>query len=140
MLTEQTTVISVGVVRNTAGQVLVIRRQLPELGKGEASLCWAFPGGKVRKEEKAEQAVEREVLEETGYAVQTLRQLNLRLHPEFTRIIRYFLCALVQEKPQQEPQEPDEIAEIRWVSPTELKQLFTSNLDGRVARELGLSL
>jgi len=140
MLAEQTTVISVGVVRNAAGQVLIIRRQLPESGKGEATLCWAFPGGKVRKEEKAEQAVEREILEETGYAVQALRQLNLRLHPEFTRIIRYFLCALVQEQPQQEPQEPEEIAEIRWVNPAELRQLFTSNLDERVSKELGLSL
>jgi 8-oxo-dGTP diphosphatase len=39
-------------------------------GTGEDAACWSMPGGGVEFEESAEDAVAREVLEETGYRVE----------------------------------------------------------------------
>ena len=52
------------VVHDTHGRLLLIRRgHEPSKGK------WSLPGGRVEPGETAAQAVEREVLEETGLAV-----------------------------------------------------------------------
>ncbi len=52
------------VVHDAAGRLLLIRR-----GHEPHAGSWSLPGGRVEAEETAEQAVRREVLEETGLAV-----------------------------------------------------------------------
>lgn len=133
----QTTVfINVGIVKNSNGEVLIVKRKEKETGQGDAVLTWVFPGGKQKEGESREEAVEREILEETGHRVKVLRQISLRLHPQFNRIICYFLCDLLEGNQSQEPQEPYEIEEIKWVQPEELRDYFTTNLDPVVAKEL----
>ena len=52
------------VVHDAAGRLLLVRRgRDPHRGR------WSLPGGRVEAGESPEQAVEREVLEETGLAV-----------------------------------------------------------------------
>ena len=52
------------VVHDAAGRLLLVRRgHDPQRGR------WSLPGGRVEAGESPEQAVEREVLEETGLAV-----------------------------------------------------------------------
>jgi mutator protein MutT len=130
--------INLGVVRNEAGEILMVRRLNPEKGKNESTLGWAFPGGKQRFKESREQCVKREVLDETGYDIVPTRQLSLRMHPQFPVMIVYHLCELASQKPVAEPKEPHEIAEVKWVKSGEVKNLITSDLDPNVSRELGL--
>lgn len=53
-----------GIVRDTAGQLLLVRRA-NEPGRGR----WSLPGGRVEAGESDADAVAREMLEETGLSV-----------------------------------------------------------------------
>ncbi|MEK7673987.1 MAG: NUDIX hydrolase [Patescibacteria group bacterium] len=135
MIEEYKNFVNLGIVRNKNGEVLIIKRKVIEKGSDGARLTWAFPGGK-QKNENREECVEREILSETGYKVKVSRQISLRVHPQFTKILCYFLCELINENKIQEPEEPDEIEEAKWVKPEDLKNYFTTNLDPNVAKEL----
>ena len=128
--------INLGVVINGKNEVLMIRRKQKETGKNGAVLEWAFPGGKQRYTETREQCVQREVLDETGYDIESVRQISLRIHPEILVFIVYHLCRLKSEKPIAKPKEPHEVAEIKWVKKQEIKNLITTNLDEQVSKEL----
>lgn len=128
--------LDLGVVLNKKGEVLMIRRRKEEQGGNGAVLKWAFPAGKQRFNESREECVKREVLVETGYDIIPIKQISLRLHPQFSVMIVYHLCHLASEGPVARPNEPHEIAEIKWVRPEEIKTLITTDLDPKVAREL----
>jgi len=130
--------INLGIIVNNKDKVLMIRRKQKEVGGNGAVLEWAFPGGKQRFGETREQCVEREVLDETGYSIESTKQISLRVHPEILVLIVYHLCRLKTEKPVAEPKEPDEVAEIKWVKKQNIKNLITTNLDEKVSKELNL--
>jgi len=135
---EESNFINVGIVPREEEEVLVIRRVNKEVRQGGGVLEWAFPGGKQRVGETREECVKREILAETGYDVEPMKQISLRLHPQTSVIIAYYLCRLVSAKPVAAPQEPHEIAEIAWVERTKLAELFTSDIDLKVKQELGI--
>jgi len=136
--TEAEDFINLGVVVNKQNQVLMIRRVKKEKGRNGSILHWAFPGGKQRLNETREECVEREILDETGYDVNSTKQISLRMHPQFFVIVVYHLCRLVSPEPIAKPNEPHEIAEIKWIKRKEIKNLITTALDPNVAKELGL--
>jgi ADP-ribose pyrophosphatase YjhB (NUDIX family) len=131
--------INLGVVLNNKGEVLVIRRVKKEEGEGGSTLEWAFPGGRQRYEEKREDCVKREVCDETGYDVEPIKEISLRVHPQILIMIAYYLCKLKSPDQICEPKEPHEVAEIKWVKKEELQKLFTTDLDPKVAKELGIA-
>ncbi|MEK7635723.1 MAG: NUDIX hydrolase [Patescibacteria group bacterium] len=131
--------INLGVVLNNKREVLMIKRAKKEEGKEGAVLEWAFPGGKQKYEESREDCVKREILAETGYDIKPIRQISLRIHPQFLITIVYHLCQLNLPKPATEPSEPHEVAEIKWVKPEKIKELITTDLDPLVAKELGIN-
>ncbi len=131
-------VVNLGVVINNKGEVLIIKRKIPEKGKTGKILTWAFPGGRQDKDETREQAVEREVLLETGYKVKAVKQINLRIHPDTGVLLIYHLCELLEENQIQQPEENHEIEEIKWVKPEELKNYFTTDIDPQVKKLLGI--
>lgn len=57
------------IVQDSRGRVLLVRRLHPPPG-------WALPGGFVEPDETLEQAVARELLEETGLSLTDARQLH----------------------------------------------------------------
>ncbi len=130
--------INVGIVKNSAGKVLLIKHAKKEKGEGKSILSWVFPGGTQRLNETREECVARKVLAETGYKVKSIKEISFKRHPQFPVFIVYHLCRLTSPKPIVKAKEPHEIAEIRWVKPKEIKKLFTSNFDSSVRNELGL--
>lgn len=130
--------LNLGVVVNDKGEVLMIRRAKQEVGRDGSVLTWAFPAGKQRLKETRSECVKREVLAETGYDVYSIKEISLRYHPQFPVAIVYHLCKLASPKPVARPKESWEIAEIRWVKPQEIKKLITTDLNPKVARELGI--
>jgi len=135
---ESKTFINLGVVLNNKEEVLVIRRVKLETGNDSSVLQWAFPGGKQQLKETREECVKREVLAETGYDIEPIKQISIRVHPQFPVTIVYHLCSLKTSEPAAKPNEPHEIAEIKWVKPKKLKELFTTDIDLKVANELGI--
>lgn len=105
-------------VHDDAGRLLVVRRaREPAAGR------WSVPGGRVEPGESDEQAVSREVLEETGlHVVVGLRVGTVqRAGPNgVTYDIRDYACGLSVTTA---PVAGDDAAEVRWVSRHELKGL-----------------
>ncbi len=128
--------INEGIVCNKKGEVLVVRRAKEEIGEGGAVLRWAFPGGSQRLDESRTECVKRHILRRTGYDVKVIKQISLRVHPQFLVLIAYHLCELAAPEPVAPPAEPGEVAEIKWVSVKEIYDLFTTDLDSDVRRAL----
>lgn len=101
-------------------------------------MTWTFPSGTVEINEKPEDTVVRETLDETGYKTRVIQLINKKDHPQFPVHVYYWACELIDDK-QYEPKEPDEIAEVRWVNPNEIPSLFTTNLDSKTAIYLGIN-
>jgi mutator protein MutT len=135
---EEKSIVNLGVVLNKKGEVLIIKRRKIEKTKSSQQLVWAFPGGKQEKGETREERVIKEVLLETGYKVKPIKQIHLRVHPDTYVLIVYHLCELENEEPVAEIQEKDEVEEVRWVKPEELKNYFTTDIDPEVKKVLGI--
>lgn len=98
------------------GRVLLIRRRNPPEG-------WALPGGFVDYGESAEAAAARELKEETGLEVLTLRLLNVYSapgrDPRFHTLTVVYLAEATGEIIA-----GDDAAEVRWFALTALPDLI----------------
>lgn len=105
------------VIKDDAGLMLLILRG-HEPGKG----LWSIPGGRVEPGETGEEAVVREVREETGLEVtcgQLLGCVERPGHGGDVIVITDYLAVVVSG----ELAAGDDAAEARWVTPDELVAL-----------------
>lgn len=84
---------------------------------------WEFPGGKLRLGESAQEALQREAMEELGIEVevkQVFPQLDYDYRRPDGKLFRLhgFLCNIGAG-----PLKIDEHTEIRWVTPEEMKKM-----------------
>jgi 8-oxo-dGTP diphosphatase len=119
------------------GLVLAARR-----GAGSSmALKWEFPGGKIREGESPEECLRRELREELSVRVGVGESLDPRVfdYPAFRITLYPFVCRIESGEVR-----PCEHAEVRWVSPAELRGLdwaaadvavVESYLDKPTARE-----
>lgn len=116
-----------GIVFRPGPRVLVIQRGKPPLAG-----TWTFPGGKVRGGESIAQAIEREVLEETGLRVLAgeLVQIVELVSEGYHYVIHDHLCTLVD--PDEEPRPSGDVTDVRFVTPNELAELGTTDETRRV--------
>ena len=107
-------VIGVGVVLNTAGEVLIDQR----LEEGLLGGMWEFPGGKQEEGETIETCIARELKEELGIAVTIRDELITVDHAYSHKKLRFVvhLCDWVSGTPQ-----PLASQQVRWVRPDDLK-------------------
>jgi 8-oxo-dGTP diphosphatase len=113
------------VIKDTAGRLLLIKR-----GHEPGAGLWSLPGGRIEPGETDQQAVAREVMEETGLTVQSRRLLGaVELPgPGGTVIdVRDYLAEVTGG----ELAAGDDAADARWVAAAELDGLpLTSGLAG----------
>jgi ADP-ribose pyrophosphatase YjhB (NUDIX family) len=105
------------VINDGAGRLLLILRG-HEPGKG----LWSIPGGRIEPGETDEQAVVREVREETGLTVSCGRLLGAAELPggEGAVIeVRDYLAALAPDAATAAAEAGDDAAAVRWVSEAE---------------------
>lgn len=88
---------------NQFGEVLLVQ-QMTKRG----AVIWNFPGGGVEMGETFEEAVIREVLEETGFHVKIVKKVYENNHKTT------FLCEIIDSVLQRED-DPD-ILDVQWVS------------------------
>lgn len=112
MGTDPTDIACVGAVAfDGHGRLLLVKRANPP-----AQGLWSIPGGRVEPGESAEDAVVREVLEETGLVVRVLREVGtvFREAPGGGRyVIRDFL---VEPMVDVEPVAGDDAADVRFAA------------------------
>ena len=97
------------------GKILITRR--PD--NVHLAGLWEFPGGKVEPNESMQTALTREIREELGVEIEVLAE-RLRIQHDYpTRSVElhFFEALLVSGDPQ-----PLVVADMRWVSPSDLAQ------------------
>lgn len=115
-----------GVVAHPDGRVLLVRRGRPPR-QGE----WSLPGGKVEPGETLEQAIVREVKEETGLDVRCVRTLVLYVLDPYD--IHEMLCEPLE--PMAEIVASDDAMDARWARLGELESLGVRPDAIRIIRE-----
>ncbi len=110
------------------GKLLLIKRKLPAL-----KVNWAFPGGVTHENETEEEAVVREVKEETGIDVEVKEKLLERKHPDTLVQIVYFSCKPLGNLNPKIGDSKD-IEEVEWVPAKEVLDRFTSDVDPKIQK------
>jgi 8-oxo-dGTP diphosphatase len=115
--------VSAAIVRD--GHVLVVRR-----ARAPAHGLFTLPGGAVEAGETLAEAVIREVREETGLAVEPVALAGYReviMRDAEDRIQRHFvILAFAARWISGEPRLNEELAEARWLRPSGLAALATT--------------
>ena len=124
---KKTVFVFVGLVTDDEGKILLINRKEKELP--EADNRWELPGGKLEFGETIGQAVEREILEETGYRVKALSLIpkpyySLWHYPDFDQhtVIFCLRCKLAEGKAV--AKQDHHVNRLGWFSLDELDSLL----------------
>jgi len=85
---------------------------------------WTFIAGEIDPGESQVDAAVREVKEETGLRVRAgNREIGRRVHPKTGRTMIYLAC-MPTEGTEVFVGDPDELAEVRWLSLREVDELM----------------
>lgn len=106
------------------GRVLVARRPWHKALGG----CWEFPGGKVEFAELPVEALRRELREELGVEIESLRPLPARRYdyPEVAIELIPYVARLAPGSP--EPEAREHVA-LEWMEPWRLGELALAPAD-----------
>ena len=94
---------------------------------------WCFPGGRATYDEDVDKTLKRNVKAKTGYDVKNLGAIFSKTYPEKPDLIGiYFLTQVFEgeEKPG------DNLTELKWVSPNELENYFTTSFHKKLKQYL----
>lgn len=110
------------ILNHKLNKALLIRRRPDDFGGG----TWESAGGKVEEGETLEDALIREVYEETGLKVipEKLLYASLDEHSEQRLIFIVYLCLTDEETITLS----DEHTEIRWVDKTECRSMLRGGI------------
>jgi 8-oxo-dGTP diphosphatase len=101
---------------------------------------WTFIAGEIEPGESPTDAIVREVKEETGLRVRAAdREIGRRVHPKTGRTMIYLACEPIAEL-DVFVGDPDELADVRWVSLPEAENLLPGLYEPvllHLAREIG---
>jgi phosphoglycolate phosphatase-like HAD superfamily hydrolase/8-oxo-dGTP pyrophosphatase MutT (NUDIX family) len=109
-------VVTVGaLIQHSSGRLLMIRTH-------KWGHRWGIPGGKIERGESSEQALRREVMEETGLELGDIRFVLVQDcidSPEFQRPAHFVLLNYFARTEQGDVTLNEEAEEFQWLSPTE---------------------
>lgn len=110
------------IVFDTQSHVLLIQR-----GQAPAEGMWSIPGGKVRHGESLVSACRREVMEETGIAVEPgpLVEVIERITEGFHYVILDY-AAHIADTTRPHPVASSDVKDARWVALSELDDYDTT--------------
>jgi len=120
----------IGIV-NKENQVLIVKRK-----QKEGDLFWQFPGGGVEDGETNEQAIIRELREETGIDSIPIKCLGERIHPSTKKEMSYWSCEYISGDLSISD---DDLDEAIWVPVSKCISYFTTPVFQPILDYLGLS-
>lgn len=123
---------TVGAIIEKDGKILLIKRNV-EPFKG----AWAIPGGHIEKYEKAEDAVRREIKEETKLDIQPaflfyVDEIMPGLEPGFDG---HDVVLVFYANTQEEAKINEESLEFQWLRPEEAVKLKLGFRNGEIVRK-----
>jgi len=107
----------VGGVVTSNGKVLLVRRV-----RGEDIGEWAIPGGFVEQKETIDDAIKREILEETGVKTELRGLIAVRNRIYKNENSAYFIFLLVADSEKITP-EKAEVDKVKFFTPDEISSL-----------------
>jgi A/G-specific adenine glycosylase len=124
--------VAVGVIWKK-GRLLIARRRENQMLGG----LWEFPGGKLQKGETPEQAVTREIKEETGLVVRVGAAYATVNHAysHFKITLTAFRCEWVSGRAH-----PKASEELKWIAPGELSDYPMPRANRRIAASVMVAL
>jgi ADP-ribose pyrophosphatase YjhB (NUDIX family) len=121
--------VSAAIIRD--GRVFIARR-----ARGPALGVWTMPGGVVEASETLTEALVREILEETSMRIDPVALAGHRevvVRDDAGRIQRhYVILCFASHWITGEPVLNEELDECRWIRPSELKELSTTEGLGEI--------
>lgn len=142
MKPQKTIYVFDGVVFDRRGRILIDQR----VGDALESVngLWEVPGGKLEFGETPEQAIVREILEETGCTVQVRKlipytDVGTLEYPDKIQhtVVFYYICELVEDEGQEV--RDHKIGGFKWVKPGELDE-YEFMFGNRDAIEMALKV
>ncbi|MFE5717588.1 NUDIX hydrolase [Streptomyces erythrochromogenes] len=115
------------------GRVLLVRRRA-----AEDPLSWQFAAGKVEPDESCDEAAVRETKEEAGLDMVAFAGLGARFHPITRRQVSYTTCEMIDGTAH--VADADDVAEVAWVTPSEIPRYIPYRLFTPVQRHLEVAL
>lgn len=112
---------AIAIIENQDGEILMVQES-----KDFIEGTWDFPGGGWEDKESVIDCVEREVLEETGYTVNTEELVGLykgASNRNGTETIVFVFTASIDKDIEQKDHLEDDILDARFFKPEELKSL-----------------
>lgn len=109
------------VITDASGRFLLIKR-----ANAPAKGTWSLPGGRVEEGESHEQAVVREVAEETGLDVTVVREVGTLERDSPLGAVYVIHDFLVEPVGDTQPRAGDDAADARWFTAEEIYDLSTS--------------
>lgn len=109
------------IIRNEEGEILLVQNR-----KGD-SFYWGPPGGAVEEGETLEQALHREVREETGYAIRVTGLSSVReafVTDRGHHVLFFTFFAQVTGGSIQISDPDDDIVEVRWADARQANELM----------------
>jgi len=111
-----------GVVYNPETKKILIGKR--ENDPNISELTWCFPGGRLNPGEDLETVLKKRIKEKTGLDIENLGTIFAKTYPEKKEFLSiYYLCEVVSG----EEKSADDFIEVKWVSPEELENYFTTS-------------
>ena len=102
-------------IQNDAGEILLFKHSYRK------GIPWGFPGGYMIRGENPDQAIQRELMEESGFEIKNLKLIEVIQSKEMARMEMLFSGVLEDDRlfvPSKE------VAEARFFSPDQLPELI----------------
>jgi 8-oxo-dGTP diphosphatase len=103
---------------------ILVGKVYPDKVADFGGLEYVFPGGSIEGEESPEEAIVREVREETGLDVKVKRLIGSRKHPKTGKNIHYFYCVSTSTKVFLDDPKNDDLESLKWVEKSKLLDLM----------------
>ena len=107
------------IILNDDGELLIIKKTVEENANDASSNLYDVPGGRLKYGEKLDEALQREVMEETGLKIykRTLLSANSFIRPDKLQLtVITYLCFCKEKKICLS----DEHSDFLWIKPSDL--------------------
>lgn len=116
-------VVVLGIVFDPVEKKILIGRRTPE--KRIKNLTWAFPGGRVKRGEDADKALKRNMEEKTGLSIENIGAFFTRVPQERDDLMLIFFLTRAFGG---DLKAGKDIEELKWISPKEIEDHFTTSI------------
>jgi ADP-ribose pyrophosphatase YjhB (NUDIX family) len=106
----------VGVVINQSKQILLLKHTYRH------KYPWGLPGGWLKRGEQPMQALQREIMEETGMTIEVVRPLIVEGDEDWPRVDLIFLCRVIND----EFSSSDEVFSAKFFTLLEIPEIMPS--------------